>query len=281
MTAEKEQNLLVIGLAEAGKSSFIQAVDDLLQNPPNAEALKNYGLAKDRSYLERHKPKFRAGKLIGRTERDLQGATPELLFEHSPTGLKGRLFLPDVDGEIFQDQWANREWAEKYRDGLKTINGALLFVRADVSSSNQELLGAMIQAQIASGKRVPWQPKKASPQVQLVDVLQFIAGSGLSPRPLRLAVIISAWDTVEKGGNIQPKNPGSFLKREYSMLHQYLSTNDDTFATKVYGVSALGGDEAELKELNRLPPEERVKIVDGDHSSKDITRPLRWLLQLD
>ena len=236
-----EQNLLIIGLAEAGKTSFIHAVDDLLQSPGDADALRSYGLARDRSYLERDKEKFRAGKKIGRTERNLQGATPELWFEHPATGRRGRLFLPDVDGEIFRDQWVNREWTEAYRDDLKKVSGALVFVRADVPASNQELLGAMakLQPPPPTEKRLPWEPKKASAQVQLVDVLQFIATKGLVPRPLRVAVLISAWDTVEKPENRQPKNPDSFLAREWSLLDQYLRTNSNIFLTKTYGVSAL------------------------------------------
>jgi hypothetical protein len=281
MTQEIIKNLLVVGLAEAGKTSYIHAVDDLLQNPPNEESLKNNGLAKDRSFLERHKSKFRAGKPIGRTERDAQGAIPELLFEHPKSGIKGRLFLPDVDGEIFQDQWVNREWTESYRDALNDISGILLFVRADVPSSNQELLGMMIEKDKVSGKKTPWQPKKASAQVQLVDVLQFIASKRIHKYPLKLAILISAWDTVEKPANKQPKCPDAFLKREWALLDQYVRANREIFAANVYGVSALGGTEEELKVLNRLAPEDRVKIVEANHSSRDLTRPIRWLLQLD
>jgi len=279
---EREHNLLIVGLPEAGKTSFIHAVDDLLQNPPTAEALRSYGLARDRSYLERDKEKFRGGRKLEHTERNLQGPPPELWFEDPRTGRRGRLFLPDVTGEVFQDQWSDRKWAESYRDALKSIDGILVFVRSDIPSSNQELLGEMATMPPNEKKGLPFDPKKASQQVQVVDVLQFIATKGPISRPLKLAVLISAWDTVMKPNNRQPKNPVAFLAREWPLLDQYLRANAETFTTKIYGVSALGGTEEELKQLNKLPPQDRVKLVEEDDTaSKDLTRPLRWLLVLD
>jgi hypothetical protein len=148
-------------------------------------------------------------------------------------------------------------------------------------SSNQELLGAMAALPPNGRKGTTFDPKKASPQVQLVDVLQFIAVKGKIMRPQKVAVLISAWDTVEKPHNRQPKNPVAFLEREWALLDQYLRSNSESFTTKIYGVSALGGTEEELKELSKLPPQDRVKIVEDGLQSKDLTRPLRWLLALD
>ena len=205
---ENEHQLLVVGLPETGKTSFIHAVDDLLQSPPTPEALRSYGLAGDRSYLERDKRSFRAGKKLVHTERSLQEAAPELWFEDPRTGRRGRLFLPDLRGEIFQDQWTDRRWTESFRDDLEAISGALVFVRADTPASNQELLGQMLEWAQKNVKPAPWDLKKASPQVQLVDVLQFIGTKAEISRPLRVAVLISAWDTVGKPGNRQPRIPG-------------------------------------------------------------------------
>src|SRR4051812_1731038 len=99
-----ESQLLMVGLADSGKTSFLHAVDELLQNPPNADALRSFGLATDRTYLERDKSKFRAGHRLERTERTLQGAPAELWFEDPKTNKRGRLFLPDVSGEVYRDQ---------------------------------------------------------------------------------------------------------------------------------------------------------------------------------
>ncbi|HEY4361435.1 MAG TPA: hypothetical protein VGN17_10710 [Bryobacteraceae bacterium] len=278
---ENEHNLLIVGLPEAGKTSYIHAVDELLQNPPTDGSLKSYGFADDRSYLERDKKKYRGGERLEHTERNLQGPPPELWFEHPPTGQKGRLFLPDVSGEVFQDQWTDRRWTKSFQDALAKIRGALLFIRADTPASNQELLGKMAALpDDGNSPPVAFDPKKASAQVQLVDVLQFIAQRGQVSRPLKLCVLISAWDTVLKPANLQPKTPGPFLTREWPLLDQYLRSNADCFSSRIYGVSALGGTEDEMEALTALPPQDRVSIVEGDLSSKELTLPLRWLLDL-
>jgi GTPase SAR1 family protein len=277
---EHDYQLLIVGLPEAGKTSFIHALDDLLQRPQSPDALRSYGLALDRTYLERDKKTFRAGKKIVHTHRSLEDAPPELWFEDPKTKRKGRLFIPDLRGETFQDQWTDRRWAESYRDDLNKIRGILLFIRADTPASNQELLGAMVTMRKDTANPLPWEPRKASPQVQLVDVLQFIDTRGNITRPIKLALMVSAWDTF-KPDSKQPKDPGSFVTREWGLLDQYLRANSSTYLSKVYGVSALGGTEEELKELSRLPPQKRARIVDGLVSGNDLTRPLRWMLGID
>jgi hypothetical protein len=273
--------VLIVGLPESGKTSFIQALDEILQNPPSSDALRASGLAYDRSYLERDKAKFRAGQKLDRTERNIQGAPPELWFQHQKSGKQGRVYLPDVSGELYRDQWVDRAWSKGYRDKLSTISGILVFVRADVPASNEELLGELLD--IARGELgiQPWEPQKASAQVQLVDVLQFIGIATHVKRPVRAAVLISAWDTVEKAGGNLPQEPTVFLAKEWPLISQYLNGNPETFTTKVYGVSALGGSDDELQRLSNIPAHERVKIVDAGNTSKDLTCPLRWLLQLD
>lgn len=278
---ENDYQLLIVGLPEAGKTSFIHVLDDLLQRPQSPDALRSYGLAPDRTYLERDKEKFRGGKKIVHTHRSLEEAPPELWFEDPKTARKGRLFLPDLRGEIFQDQWIDRRWAESYRDNLKNVRGILLFIRADTPASNQELLGVMVNMRKDARKPLSWEPRKASPQVQLVDVLQFIDTRGTITRPMKLAVMVSAWDTVDKPDNMQPKDPASFVTREWPLLDQYLRANSATYLSRVYGVSALGGTKEELRELSRLPPQKRARIVDGAVSGNDLTRPLRWMLSLD
>lgn len=273
------QQLLIVGLADAGKTSFIHAVDDLLHHPAADDALRASGLAADRTYLEKEKSLFRAGEELERTKRTPLGAPPELWFEDPKSGIKGRLFLPDVSGEIYRDQWVNRVWDKAYADSLKQVAGILLFARADLAASNAELLGSLINPDKSADAVKDWDPRKASAQVQLVDILQFIATRGDFARPLRVGVIFSAWDTIAKMGAHAP-TPEAFLRSDWALLDQYLSTNADTFATRIYGVSALGGTREELLELRKLPPADRVKLVEGKDVSRDLTKPLRWLLRL-
>jgi hypothetical protein len=276
-----EQRLLVLGLPDTGKSSFIQALDEVLKHPSTPDALQADGLAHDRSYIQSGKPSFLAGKQLPRTDRQENTNSAELWFKHPPTRRRGRLYLPDEKGEVFRDQWVNRQWERAYRDSLVGIAGALIFVRADEKPRNEERLGVLAQGASTSKKEVPFEMKGASAQVQLVDVLQFITEHSQAPQPLRVAVLISAWDTLGGLGDIRPKDPDKFLQREWALLAQYLRSNSEKFIPKIYGVSAYGGTPGKLGILADTPPHQRAQLVEGTEVSNDLTRPLLWLLKLD
>lgn len=275
-----EHRVLVVGLPETGKSSFIQALDEVLKHPATSEALCSDGLAHDRSYIQEGKEKFLAGDKLVRTDRQIEGASVELWFKHPPTELRGRLCLPDEKGEVFRDQWVYRRWEQAYYNSLPGIAGALVFLRADEKPRNDERLGTLAKEVLKSNVERPFEMKEASAQVQLVDVLQFIADHGGAPKPLRIAVLISAWDTVGREGDLRPKEPAKFLEREWSLVAQYLRANPEFFTSKVYGVSAYGGTPGELGALAEQAPHERAQLIEGTETSHDLTRPLRWLLRL-
>jgi len=280
-----EHRVLVLGLPETGKSSFIQALDEVLKHPATPESLCRDGLADDRSYIHAGKPSFLAGEVPGRTDRQIDDTSVELRFKHPPTGQRGRLFLPDEKGEKFRDQWINRRWEKEYRESLAGIAGVLVFVRADAKPRNEERLGVLAKAIVSSGQERLFEMKEASAQVQLVDVLQFIAEFSAAPQPLRMAVLVSAWDTVGGPGDLRPRIPGKFVEKEWALLAQYLRSNPGSFTPKIYGVSAFGGVPGELKpsEVDK-PAHERSRIVDDvdvSNESNDLTRPLVWLLQLN
>jgi energy-coupling factor transporter ATP-binding protein EcfA2 len=274
------QQVLVVGLPETGKSSFIQALDEALKHPAGPDALRSDGLAHDRSYIQSGKPDFLAGEEHDRTDRQIEDTSVELWFQHPPTGKRGRLYLPDKKGEVFLDQWTNRQWEKEYRENLRDVVGALVFVHADQRSRNDERLGVLAAKAPKTETERPWEMHEASAQVQLVDVLQFIAEQGDGPRPLRVAVLISAWDSVGKPGDLRPKEPATFLEREWALVAQYLRANPESFILSVFGVSAFGGTPGSLGDLAKLAAHKRSRLIEGTKISNDLTLPLRWLLEL-
>ena len=284
-----EKHILVLGMPESGKSSFIHALDEVLRNPVKGQALRSWGLADDRTYLEKEKDSFHAAQELDRTDRQTPNTSVELWFEHPASGSRGRLLLPDKRGETFRDQWINRKWEKNLREGLPNLDGALVFVRVDQKAQNQEMLGKFLSGKSKAANQVPWDMKNASAQTQLVDNLQFINESRLVSAPLRLMVLISAWDIVrdDQTGKL-PKNPLMFLEREWALLAQYLRANRDFFEWGVNGVSAYGGVPEQKKDgkidkvskLGKIPAHKRVVLADGEEMSQDISRPIRWVLNL-
>jgi hypothetical protein len=124
---------------------------------------------------------------------------------------------------------------------------------------------------------VAWEPRLAPPQVQLVELLQFIAGREYFKPPFRLALVISAWDMLKETGI----SPAKWFVTQVPLLSQFLESNRNIFEYTIYGVSAQGGDYTETEKLTQVDPSERIDVVssDGTSSSHDLTEPLIWLMR--
>jgi hypothetical protein len=132
--------------------------------------------------------------------------------------------------------------------------------------------------------------------VQLVDLLQLISHAPVGTAGRKIVVMISAWDKVEG----EKLAPDGFLKEKLPLLAQYLDAGRDGWTSRVYGVSAQGGEydgnnanaepvegEALQKALkgrdaDRLRevdiPADRIRLVFGEKESNDLTEPLQWLM---
>ena len=273
MSATKE--LLFLGLPETGKTTYFVALDEVLQTEQHG--LVSNGFAANRTYLEKAKVIWRAGEIISRTLLAPGSEPVELLVRHSESDAVAHLIAPDVFGEFYDDQWADRKWPVSYRERLGSLAGILLFINAAKNGRNPEMTALWQNLAPANSIPKPWQTRAAPAQVKLVDLLQIIAERGRTKKPLPLVVMISAWDLIESRDNPNTR-PEEFLQKEWSLLHQYLLANPELFRSRIYGVSARGGNEEEQASLILLSPQERVWLKDGAECTNDLTRPVRWLL---
>jgi hypothetical protein len=267
--------LLFLGLPETGKTTYFIALDELLQTEQHG--LVSNGFAANRAYLEKAKVMWRAGEIISRTNLAPVNEPVELLVRHAESGAVAHLVAPDVFGEFYDDQWADRKWPVSYRERLESLAGILLFINAAKSGRNSEMTALWQNLPQATPSVKPWEPRAAAQQLKLVDLLQIVAERGRIKKPLPLAIMISAWDLIESADKLTTR-PDDFLQKEWSLLHQYLLANPELFRSRIYGVSARGGDNAAQANLVLLSPHERVWLKDGIECTKDLTRPVRWLL---
>jgi hypothetical protein len=195
-----------------------------------------------------------------------------------------------MDGEAFERQWADRAWPKSHKEITEGAESAMLFIHpAKVKS------GALIRDTIRTRALLTQQTSEPAPttepagldagsgtistptQVQLVEFLQFLRWAKLELDGFRLAIIISAWDLLMK----QPRTtPDKWLQAQLPLLHQFLVANREAFHSRVFGVSAQGGDiKKDATELRKkLNPSERIIVVDGSSRSSDITIPVRWVM---
>jgi hypothetical protein len=91
-----------------------------------------------------------------------------------------------------------------------------------------------------------------------------------------VAVVVSAWDLVGEA-QLEPKE---WMRREMPLLSQFLQTNQETFESRIYGVSALGGnikDTRTRSSLIGMTHSERIVCMGPDCPPHDLTAPILWL----
>lgn len=281
--------IVVLGLPESGKTTFLAALWHLLQARKVESKLKAPRLrAGDAQHLNDIAKRWLAAR---KQERTSHGKNRTVTMELQPiSGNDFVLSFPDVAGEAFAEIWEKRECNPEVLSSL-TAEGVLLFIHStDINPPNwiadEAKLNELLGIKRNPGQPAPWDPRFAPTQVQLVDLLRCLQEPPLGVGPRRLAIALSAWDLAE--GDKQ--TPEKYLEMHLPLLHQYLNHGlDPSWVVKVYGISAQGAEydgdgkddkpSAGAKSMREMDvPSERIKVVHGKDSSHDITEPLFWLL---
>lgn len=290
MSMPNESVILLVGLAETGKTNFLVGLDVILENKVDPNGLVHSEHASDRAYIRPLREKWHKGEELGRTFRHDTPPPHQLLVHHPATGTRTTFHIPDLAGETFDAQFATRSFPKEFGEKLKQATGMILFLHCGHQADHDLLEHSQFvdpepppaAPSVKPAKTEDWTIEQASKQVKLVDLLQFVAE--LRELPLRVAVAVSAWDRVEKvASGLLLKEPSQFLKAQWPLLAQFLVCNRDEFPSRCFGVSARGGGTSpeEIERLmNIVHARDRVILVDGDHRSNDLTRPVRWLLGL-
>lgn len=274
----------VIGLPRSGKTTFLAALYHLVDAGEVESKLKIKKYLGDQSYLNQIVETWLECKEVLRTSQ--AGNTKvELLLEHKESGREILLGFPDLAGEAFETQIEQRRCGAEYIDGCNRSGGILLFISPDrpgdegltVVDQNALLGQPTVEEMVESAHgSQAWSHKMMPAQVQLVELLQFMLSPPFVKRRRRLAVVVSAWDLI-----MEPRpTPGDWLIREMPLLSQFLDTNIDSFETRIYGVSALGGnihDAGQRGALMETIQSERVICVGPECRPHDLTSPIFWL----
>ncbi len=276
-------NLLLVGLPQSGKTTYLAALWHVLEDQSSATKLKLKQLSGDRTYLNLIVEAWRACTPVPRTTLQTDDTTVALHLESDGFG-EFTLSVPDLGGEAFDQQIEHRKMSAAHATLFRDANGVLLFVHPDVKKGTQISAQDQITASIGGATEagnaanpatvpVPWKVEMLPTQAKLVELLQFLLE--LVDQRLRVAVVVSAWDLVASVG----QNPREYLSRRMPLLRQFLDANDDLVDHAVFGVSAQGGaipdDKSKLLELDSL---KRIKVCHDSENDHDITKPLAWLL---
>jgi GTPase SAR1 family protein len=276
-------NLLFIGLPGSGKTTFLAALWHVLEDRSSTTSLKLTRLSGDRTYLNRIAEDWRACSQVQRTT--LQTEETVVLYLDGDGFGAFELSVPDLSGEAFEQQIADRKMSTHHDELVQRATGVILFVHPDVQQGTrltqqrqlEAVLGGTEQGSFSAdgngGSAVPWSVEKIPTQVKLVELLQFHLER--AARTVRVAVVVSAWDLVESLG----ATPREYVSRATPLFLQFLDANNDLLEHAIFGVSAQGGaipdDKTALLELDAL---KRIRVRQGDDTGHDITKPIAWLL---
>ncbi|SFM24035.1 TRAFAC clade GTPase domain-containing protein [Pelosinus propionicus] len=270
------KNYYIMGLPAACKTTYLAALWYCLTNSVNS-GLKIKEFIGDQTYLSDISSKWAEVEEIPRTKPEFEQKKITLLLENSTQDLM-EISFPDLSGESFQAQYAEREVNQETVDYVRECDGLLLFINPENATEPNFIaeIPDIFRNNETIEEELPVRNALEDPtQVQLVELLQFVKYMRYD-RPIKLGVIISAWDKVEEGIPELKNEPKSFIKRKLPLLWQYLESNLYYFKVVYYGISAQGGELTQNEILlNKNNPCERIIVVDEQgHRSNDITLPL-------
>ncbi|PSH02584.1 MAG: hypothetical protein CXZ00_16700 [Acidobacteria bacterium] len=284
------RDILVMGLPEAGKTTFIAALWHTVSSKEVDAILQMEYLQPSRDHLNEIAKRWRECVAVQRT---IQGKERSVTMNlrTSDGARRFQVTLPDTSGEAFQRIFENRKWAASF-EGLVNRSDALMFfvhpnslvspVRID--NVVEELVSIADGINVAgveppSGmpeQAVHWEASRAAAQSKILDLLQLVVQAKGS-RPLKIVIVVSAWDLAENE-NLQPDN---WIEKHAPLVWQFLNAHNKTRPFCVFGVSAQGRDYGNHAEMLRdyIKPSERISVMQGDRRSSDITAPVLWAVE--
>jgi|JI10StandDraft_1071094.scaffolds.fasta_scaffold19795_3 hypothetical protein len=283
-----DRSVVIIGLPESGKTTFLAALWHLITDRtlPTVLSFRDL-LSGDVAHLNAITARWRDARVQERTA--VGGNKLVSMNLKDASGEPVRITFPDVAGEAYRRMWEDRSCDQDVSDILRS-GGVLLFIHADTIrppqwTVDEIALSKKLGLSVPPGGEVPWHPRLAPTQVQIVGLLQLMRQAPLDVGPRKLAVMLSAWDKVSAEG----MQPAAFVKAKMPLLSQYLRQNADSWDSRVYGLSAQGGDyddtkegakpNAEAQTLRELDqPSKRIRLVEKRIVTQDLTEPLAWLM---
>lgn len=266
-----DQRIAMLGLPKTGKSTFLGTLWHFVEEP-SVEDIKEADIEGSRKHLQELASHARALTEITRTYHD-DDEHFEVDVEFAGSGTV-KLVIPDRSGEQFQGLIERRQWPELLRDELAVATGLILFVNPDEHNPPLELY-------VAAGAGPPpdgpaeYTNHGACTSAQLIDGLENVIEAMSNRWPLRVAVVISAFDRVEDA------TPQEWIEKRLPVIASLLETDSARIEGAAFGVSALGGRREDAESVQQLGElHERAWTRSADGTAVRFSEPVRWALGL-
>lgn len=274
----------ILGLSDAGKSTWLGALLDTLEDATGPLRLKVS--QKDFKILDGYRQSLLHGAYPEHTKiDDLLPTRFELIWRGEPVDLD----VSDYSGERITRLHGriSHAWDQGWQERASSKRLALL-LRADKLQRLERRGPRPAPATHFSQDLTPdaeadrpRQPPTALALVEALQAMRAFRGHGLGQRSARgeerLAVVLTAWD---KAGDSDPRR---FLEDHAPLLAAWLDTNLHPADVEVFGLSATGGDLEDRAHGEYVVKKGLAKVAYCCVGSPacpgyDISLPLQWLL---
>jgi hypothetical protein len=295
-----KRTVVAMGLQKTGKTTFLAAFWDVVRSGHVVGSLRMQKTYGDMQYLNEIRDAWADCNEITRTG-PASDKPVSMLLEDTTALTTTELAWTDMLGESFERQWTERAWTQAYQVLADEAVGIVLFVHPKKLRESQLIINALKAAKgVAQPKPVasaevpaaqqptgaeappkpePFEKRLVPTQVVLVDLLQNLDSQRATGDKLRVSIVVSAWDVIDKAmrGKMFPEE---WVRKSLPLLDQYLTSNDDRFMTMVFGVSAQGGDLSDAATLRKVHQRasDKIKVRFGTTVSQDVTAPVRWAI---
>jgi hypothetical protein len=265
-------------MPQTGKSTYLGAIWDLTQDDRDT-SISEIDVRGDRSYLQLLGEKLARLEVIDRTDVDSdEGLRLTVAFAR---GDPFELWIPDLSGETLRMLVEDRHWHPLLRAAVSAANAVLLFVHPDqvrqpIRTNFMGAIGATGANPAADALRPTpaFEPRMACTSAVLVDAVENILEVvDLHGMPLRMGIVISAWDEVDGD-----RTPEQWIAQEMPALWEMCRANSNVIDMTIFGVSAQGGriPDQRVQLLEKGGVLDRSYALDSSGSPVPLSKPLEW-----
>jgi Double-GTPase 1 len=280
MSAPVHPRLALLGMPRTGKSTYLGAFWALVEAPVET-AVRETNFSGDRSYVQKLAEQVARGEEIDRTAVDAdESLAVTLAFD--PHG-EAELVIPDTSGESLRLLVERRVWHPRLIAACREASAFLLFVHPEHlrMPTPLSLLGAVAAGEDQHTEAVPDlvafdAPRDACTAAELIDVIENLTERVHGRWPIRIAVVVSAWDLVDGPGT---PTPVEWLRTRLPGVLATLECNPEIVDFEIFGVSAQGGPLAAREELlARGEIADRVRAQRRSGEPASLIEPVRWAI---
>lgn len=272
---ENTKKCLIVGLPNAGKSTYIGAFWAIEKDGGTGHKLTCKEYPSDTTYLDALKKSWLEQTVVSRTV-NIEPQEIHLKLHSETTGNALEFHIPDFKGEVFQRILSNNviekavQWCGETDCILYFIKYAKEDILQDEIPQTSESIEP-VQTEFARTESTTMQIEDISEWTQNIMLLKYLHTQ--VDHNIPLAICISAWDKVNTNLPIE-----SWIESKHPFLYNFIRHHFTN--VKYYGVSAQGLEYKDEKfdEYQRLTELKQRAYVYTDNKSHDITEPFDFLI---